>query len=68
LISPSAKEVSILRKGKSFNLTSEEETRIVNYITEMQSSGFELSATDLRRYTLQIAKRSVTRKIIISIT
>jgi peroxiredoxin len=54
--------MSVLKKESSFTLTSDEETKIVSYITEMQSSDFGLRATDLRRHTFQIAKKSAIRK------
>jgi hypothetical protein len=46
LISPPAKEVPILERGIPFNLTAEYETKVVSYITEMQSIGFVLSRGD----------------------
>jgi hypothetical protein len=44
-------------------LTSNVDTKIVSYITEMQSTGFRLSATNMRRYVLHIVKKNEIEKI-----
>jgi hypothetical protein len=41
----------------SFNFTAADETKIVNFITDMQSTGSGLSALSLRRCVFQIAKK-----------
>jgi hypothetical protein len=48
----------ISKKKTSFNLTLEDKNRIVSYMTEMQSIGFGLSAAEVGRYMLNIAKSS----------
>jgi hypothetical protein len=40
-----------------FNFTAEDETKIVSYITEMESSIFGLCASGLRRCMFQIANK-----------
>lgn len=44
-----------------FNATADG-SRIVSYITEMQSSGLESNATDIRQHTFHIAKKSGIEK------
>jgi hypothetical protein len=49
-ISPPTKEVPILKKGMTFNLTSEYKTKIVSYVTETLPFCLGLSVTHVRRY------------------
>jgi hypothetical protein len=51
-----------LEKGKPFNLTSDDDSNADSYLTEMQSVGFELNATDVRRFVIHIADRSSRKK------
>ena len=41
-------EMPSLKKGRPFNQTVDEEFKVVSYITEVQSIGFGLSATEVR--------------------
>jgi hypothetical protein len=60
----SNQEVSILKRGMPFNLTSEDEPEIVNCILiEIQSIGLELKTTNLRQYVLLHYKEEWARKI-----
>lgn len=45
-----------------FNLTSEDEVKIISYVTEVQSIGLGSSTTDVRRYAFRIAKKVDERK------
>lgn len=56
MVTPSPEEMPTLKCGRPFNLTAEEETKVVSYITKMQSIGFGLSATEVRRYAFQLAQ------------
>jgi hypothetical protein len=58
LISPTAKEMPNLTKGRLVNLASEEEIKVVIW-----SIGSGLGATDVRRYEFQIAKKGGSRAI-----
>jgi hypothetical protein len=46
-----------------FNLTSENETKILSYLFEMQFIGFELSATALWGYVFGIGKTSEGKEV-----
>jgi hypothetical protein len=48
----------ILKKGMPFNLTSEDETKIIRYVTEIRSIGLVLSATDVMRCEFHAVKKS----------
>jgi hypothetical protein len=58
LISPPTKVVPILKKRMTFNLTSEYETRIGNYVTEMLPFCLGPIATHVMRYVHHSAGRS----------
>jgi hypothetical protein len=57
LIPSPAKEVSVLKRGMPSTLTSEDETTIVSYKTEMKSIRFRFSATAVRRQAFHISER-----------
>jgi hypothetical protein len=50
------------------NLTSEDETNTFSYITQMQSIGFGMGATGVRRHVFHIAKKGVLGKHLSVIT
>lgn len=57
------KKICQLKKGMQFNLTSENETKILSYLFEMQFIGFELSATALWGYVFGIGKTSEGKEV-----
>jgi hypothetical protein len=56
-MSPLAKEMLILKKEMTFDLTSEGEAKIVAYVTETQCTDFGLGAASVRRHVFHIAKK-----------
>jgi hypothetical protein len=52
----------ILKKGMPFNLSLDDENKIVGYVTEMQSIGFESTAIDTKRYVFHIGKKNGREK------
>jgi hypothetical protein len=60
-ISRLAKEEPILKKEIAYNLTSEDETKIVSYVTEGMYTGVGLRvkiSADVGRYAVIVAKKS----------
>jgi hypothetical protein len=63
-ISPPNKKVPTLKRGITFNLISDDETRIFSYMTEVQSIGFRFSATNAIGCVFYIAKNTGKEKIL----
>lgn len=54
--SSSVDGMPIIKTGRQYNLSKEQEVKVVSYITNMRSIGFGLSATEVCKYAFQTSK------------
>lgn len=54
-VTPDPSNMPLVKKGRPFLLSTEQELRLLSYIIEMQELGFGLSANEVRTYAYQIA-------------
>lgn len=55
-ITPSLDKLPVVKIGRPFNLSREDELKIVSYVAKMESIGCGLNATEIRRYAFEISK------------